>query len=83
MSDFEKTISAFRNHGWRAPFFITRSLWRRLSLYQKARAIAGAEDLQTKFSLIYRARWWDQQGESVSGPGSSLEFTHDFRSAFE
>ncbi len=83
MSDLEKTISAFRNHGWRAPFFIVRSLWRRLSARRKARAIAGANDLRTKFSLIYRARWWDQEGESVSGPGSTLEFTQDFRLAFE
>ena len=83
MNDLGKTIEAFRRHGWRAPLVIAGSLWRRFSAHRKARAIAGAGDLRTKFSLIYRARWWDQQGESVSGPGSTLAFTHDFRLAFE
>jgi hypothetical protein len=83
MNDLEKSIEAFRCHGWRAPFVIFGSLLRRYSSRRKARAIASAIDLQTKFSLIYKARWWDQKGESVSGPGSTLAFTEGFRFAFE
>lgn len=83
MNDLRKAAEAFRRDGWKAPLVIGRSLWRRFSARRKAWAIARADDLPTKFSLIYRARWWDQEGESASGPGSTLAFTEDFRSAFE
>lgn len=83
MDDLEKAVAAFERHGWRAPLVIAGSIWRRFSARRKARAIASAKDLRTRFSLIYRARWWDQLGESVSGPGSTLAFTEDFRSAYE
>lgn len=82
-SDLGKAVETFRNLGLGAPVHIGRVLRRRLNAWRTARAIANARDLGTKFSLIYKARWWDEQGESASGPGSTLEFTHSFRSDLE
>ena len=83
MSDFKKTIEAFRSQGLNAPRHIAKVLLGRWRAHRTARAIATASDIGTKFSLIYKEKWWDKDGESVSGPGSTLDFTRSFRSDLE
>lgn len=83
MNDFAKVIAAFRELGWRAPAHVFRAMRHRNERRRIAAMLASEAHLETKFSLIHQTRWWDEHGESVSGPGSSIAFTSEFRRSFE
>ena len=82
LSAIAKLLEAVQHRGLRAPAYVIQVLAGRLKAWRTRRAIAGAYELSTKFSLIYRSRWWDKQGESASGPGSTLDFPRPFREGF-
>ncbi len=83
MSDLAKIADVLKSHGWSAPAYIVVAMLRRLRACRTRKAIDRAEDNRTVFSLIYENRWWDAEGESASGPGSTTAFTELFRSQFE
>ena len=82
LSDLEKLVDAIKTRGFEAPTYVAQVLAGRFRAWRTQRAIDSAGDLPAKFSLIYRHRWWDKEGESASGPGSTLDFTRTFRSEF-
>lgn len=78
-SDFEKVVFAFRHKGLGVFSVIAQSIVRRVRAKVFRFSVLNERDLETKFTKIYQARWWDEHGESASGPGSMLQVTEQFR----
>lgn len=78
-SDLEKVFDALREKGLGAFAVIAHSLVRRVRAKIFRFSVLNDQNLESKFTKIYRARWWDEGGESASGPGSMLQVTEQFR----